>query len=202
MATSCKWGAGADCWRLRFSTSSAAGTANASLMWAAAPAPSHSPSRKGATSRSCAASISPPLTSNTPHAAIVIRGLFRVPRADRAVAEMLRVSRPGAVVGAAVWDARGGFVANRLLFDTAAALDSNANERRARDYTRPMTPPGELARAWWAAGLNEVRETTLSIRMEFASFADYWAPYVVKDGPGASMSRPSPMPSDPDCTMP
>jgi ubiquinone/menaquinone biosynthesis C-methylase UbiE len=111
--------------------------------------------------------------------------LHFVPRADLAIAEMRRVSRPGAVVGAAVWDARGGFVANRLFFDTAAMLDSNANERRARSYTRPMTRPGELATAWRAAGFTEVAETTLSIRMEFASFDDYWAPYVGKDGPGA-----------------
>lgn len=111
--------------------------------------------------------------------------LHFVPRADRAIAEMRRVSRPGAVVAAAVWDARGGFVANRLFFDTAAALDSGANERRARNYTRPMTRPGELAEAWRAAGFTGVAEATLSIRMEFASFDDYWAPYVAKDGPGA-----------------
>lgn len=108
-----------------------------------------------------------------------------VPRAEQAIAEMRRVARPGAVVGAAVWDARGGFVANRIFFDTAAALDPKANERRARNYTRPMTRPGELARAWHAAGLTNVVETTLSIRMEFASFDDYWAPYTGKDGPQA-----------------
>ena len=109
--------------------------------------------------------------------------LHFVPRADQAIAEMRRVARPGAVVGAAVWDARGGFVANRIFFDTAAILDPKANERRARNCTRPMTRPGELAKAWLAAGLANVVETTLSIRMEFASFEDYWAPFVGKDGP-------------------
>ena len=73
--------------------------------------------------------------------------LHFVPKVDQAIAEMRRVARPGAVVGAAVWDARGGFVANRIFFDTAAALDPRANERRARNYTRPMTRPGELAKA-------------------------------------------------------
>ena len=111
--------------------------------------------------------------------------LHFVPRADQAIAEMRRVARPGAVVGATVWDARGGFVANRIFFDTAAALDPKASERRARNYTRPMTRPGELANAWLAAGFSEVVETALSIRMEFASFDDYWAPYVGKDGPNA-----------------
>jgi SAM-dependent methyltransferase len=111
--------------------------------------------------------------------------LHFVPRADQAVAEMRRVARPGAVVGAAVWDARGGFVANRIFFDTAAVLDPGAGERRARNYTRPMTRPGELGNAWRAAGLTDIVETTLSIRMEYASFDDFWAPYVGKDGPQA-----------------
>ena len=111
--------------------------------------------------------------------------LHFVPRADQAIAEMRRVARPGSVVGAAVWDARGGFVANRIFFDTAAALDPEANARRARNYTRPMTRPGELANAWRAAGFSNVVETTLSIRMEYESFADYWAPFEGKDGPHA-----------------
>src|SRR4029453_5909775 len=70
----------------------------------------------------------------------------------RAVAEMRRVARPGATVAAAVWDARS-LVANRLFFDTAAALDPAASLRRARHFTRPMTRPGELASAWHQAGL-------------------------------------------------
>jgi ubiquinone/menaquinone biosynthesis C-methylase UbiE len=111
--------------------------------------------------------------------------LHFVPRAKDAIAEMRRVTKPGGVVGAAVWDARGGFVANRLFFDTAAALDPKAGERRARNYSRPMTRPGELVHAWRAAGFRDVVETVLCIRMEFTSFADYWAPYLGRDGPGA-----------------
>ena len=108
-----------------------------------------------------------------------------IPKAVQAIAEMRRVARPGAVVGAAVWDTRGGYVSNRMFFDIAAVLDPRATERRARVYTRPMTRPGELAKAWRAAGFSDVVETTLSIRMEFASFDDYWAPCIGKDGPQA-----------------
>lgn len=111
--------------------------------------------------------------------------LHFVPRPRDAIAEMRRVAKPGAVVAAAVWDARGGFVANRMFFDTAAALDPKAGERRAKNYTRPLTRPGELAAAWRRAGFVDVSETVLNIRMEYASFADYWAPYLGKDGPGA-----------------
>ena len=72
-----------------------------------------------------------------------------------------------------------------MFFDTAAALDPKADERRARSYTRPMTRPGELANAWRAAGLIDVVETTLIIRMEYASFDDFWTPVPRKDGPQA-----------------
>jgi SAM-dependent methyltransferase len=108
-----------------------------------------------------------------------------VPEAERAVAEMRRVARPGAVVAATVWDARGGYVANRMFFDTAVALNPAANERRARNFTRPMMRPGELAAAWQAAGLENVADTALTIRMAFASFEDFWAPLTGQDGTAA-----------------
>lgn len=111
--------------------------------------------------------------------------LHFVPRWRDAIAEMRRVAKPGATVAAAVWDARGGFVANRMFFDTAAAIDSKAGERRAKNYTRPLTRPGELAEAWREAGFQDVSETLLHMRMEYADFADYWAPYLGRDGPGA-----------------
>src|SRR5262245_48499894 len=111
--------------------------------------------------------------------------LHFVAEPKRAVAEMRRVARPGATVAAAVWDARGGLVANRLFHDTASALDPAAAARRARNYTRPMTRPGELEAAWRQAGFAEIAATELAIRMEFASFDDYWAPYLGMDGPAA-----------------
>ena len=112
--------------------------------------------------------------------------LHFLPRADAAIAAMRRVAKPGGTVGAAVWDARGGFVGNRIFCDTAAALDPDANAHRTRSYTRPMTRPGELAQSWRDAGFGEVVAPTLCIRMEFMDFADYWRPYTGTDGPGAA----------------
>jgi ubiquinone/menaquinone biosynthesis C-methylase UbiE len=68
--------------------------------------------------------------------------LHFVPEPARAIAEMRRVAKPGATVGAAVWDARGGMVSMRMFYDTAAMLDPQAGVRRARNFTRPMTRPG------------------------------------------------------------
>ena len=112
--------------------------------------------------------------------------LHYVRKPNKAIAEMRRVARPGATVAATVWDARGGFVGNRIFFDTAAALDPAAEKHRARYYTHPMTRPGELAGAWRDAGFNDVREGYLTIRMEFKDFADYWMPVTGKDGPLAA----------------
>jgi ubiquinone/menaquinone biosynthesis C-methylase UbiE len=111
--------------------------------------------------------------------------LHFVPQSERAVAELRRVARPGATVAAAVWDVRGGYVANRMFYDTAAAFDEEGKRRRARNYTRPMTQPGELAAAWRAAGFTNVRDAALNIRMEFSVFDDFWMPLAGKDGPGA-----------------
>jgi SAM-dependent methyltransferase len=110
--------------------------------------------------------------------------LHFVPETRKAVAELRRVARPGATVGAAVWDA-GGLVSYRMFYDSAAPILPGAEERRARNFVRPLTRSGELAAEWRSAGLIDVRDTMLTIRMDFASFDDYWAPFEGKDGPGA-----------------
>jgi len=91
--------------------------------------------------------------------------LHFVPRAQEAIAEMARVAKPGAVVGAAVWDARGGRIANRLFFDTASMLDPKARERRARNYARPLTRPG--------AEYVRTLDQSMRARLEFAVRAAY-----------------------------
>lgn len=106
-----------------------------------------------------------------------------VPKGDLAIREMRRVTRPGGTIAATAWDARGGLVTYRIFFDTAAMLDPNGSERRAKICTRPFTRPGELAGAWQDAGLQDVVEAMLTIRMDFTSFADFWTPYEGKDGP-------------------
>lgn len=108
-----------------------------------------------------------------------------VPDTVGAVREMRRVARPGAVIAAASWDSRGGWVAQRMFLDTAAVLDPGITELRARNCTRPTMRPGELAAAWRNAGLADIRETALSIRMEYLNFDDYWAPYLGRQGPAA-----------------
>jgi len=112
-----------------------------------------------------------------------------VPRADLAVREMRRVTCSGGTVAAATWDTRGGLVALRMIYDTAAMLDPKGCQARAAAYTRPMSRPGDLARIWHDAGLTDVVQDALTIRMEFASFADFWAPVEGTEGPVAQYVR-------------
>ena len=106
-----------------------------------------------------------------------------IPEPVRAVREMRRVTRPGGTVAAATWDGRGGLVMNRIVLDTAAVLDPEAGKRRARMMARPMSLPAGLVGAWREAGLKDIVQDALTIRMEFASFADFWTPMDGKDGP-------------------
>jgi len=111
--------------------------------------------------------------------------LHFVPQTARAVAELRRVAKPGGTVAAAVWDAYGGLLALRMFFDVAAMLDPTSERARDHSFTRPMTRSDELAHAWQAAGLVDVQDTSLTIRMDFDRFDDYWAPFEGRDGPGA-----------------
>jgi hypothetical protein len=71
-----------------------------------------------------------------------------------------------------------------MIFDTAATVDPNGNEAtRGRFYTRPMSRPGDLMRAFRDAGFAEVVEDMLIIRMEFSSFEDFWTPHESREGP-------------------
>jgi SAM-dependent methyltransferase len=112
--------------------------------------------------------------------------LHFVPETARAIAELKRVARPGATVAAAVWDGRGGFVAQRMFFDTAAAVDPDGRVARAQQFTRPLCRPGEMEAAWKTAGFVNVVQTTIMTRMEFFSFEDFWSPYLGRQAGGAA----------------
>jgi SAM-dependent methyltransferase len=124
-----------------------------------------------------------PFAAESADATLSLLALNFVAEPGRALAEMIRVTRPGGVVGAAVWDFTGGLVYQRLFWDTAAALDSAAERARARHYGHPLTRPGGLALLFAETTLAPVLEVSLTIRMEFERFHDYWQPIVDGQGP-------------------
>ena len=108
--------------------------------------------------------------------------LHVVPDPGRAVAEMRRVVRPGGVVAAAVWDHLGGTPAIRMMWDTVAALDEETRPLRSHYCFPPMTRQGGLQHLFIEQGLRDVSKTSLLIRMDYDSFADYWEPIVAGEG--------------------
>jgi SAM-dependent methyltransferase len=109
--------------------------------------------------------------------------LLFVPRPELAVHEMRRVTRSGGRVVAAVWDSRGGLVFQRMLWDTAVAIDPQARQVRDRLFAHPLAIPGGLAALFRSTGLDQVETGSLTIRMDFVDFADYWEPLLGGQGP-------------------
>jgi SAM-dependent methyltransferase len=106
-----------------------------------------------------------------------------VPDANAAVNEMRRVTRRGGTIAAAVWDFRGGLVYQRLFWDTAAGIDPKAGSARDRLFSGGLALPEGLPNLFRAAGLMEVQQGSLTIRMKYACFDDYWQPLLGGQGP-------------------
>jgi SAM-dependent methyltransferase len=105
------------------------------------------------------------------------------------LAEMQRVTRPGGVVVACVWDFAGGAAPLSLFWEVARELDSGVVDESHLAGARQ----GHLPELFGAAGLREVEETALSIEREHASFEEWWEPYTGGVGPaGAYVKTLSP----------
>ncbi|MGH7732020.1 MAG: class I SAM-dependent methyltransferase [Candidatus Eiseniibacteriota bacterium] len=114
----------------------------------------------------------------------VVSGLVLnfVPRPDRALAEMARVTRAGGVVAFYVWDYAGEMQCMRRFWDAATALDPGALDL---DESRrfPICRPEPLERLAREAGLRDVVIRAIDARTRFASFDDYWDPFLGGQGP-------------------
>lgn len=120
-----------------------------------------------------------PFNDNSFDRAFSMLVLQFIPDAGRAVAEMLRVVRPGGSVTAAVWDNFSGLPHVRLIWDIAAVLDPSVE----RPFFRPLSAPNQMEALWRELGLVDVEQTSLLIRMEFSCFDDYWLPFTKGEGP-------------------
>jgi SAM-dependent methyltransferase len=106
-----------------------------------------------------------------------------LPDPQKALAEMIRVTRPGGTVAAAVWDYGEGMEMLRVFWDEAIALDPRADGNDERHM--PLARAGELA-ALWRARLQNVYETALTIETQFSSFENYWFPFLTQQGPAGA----------------
>ncbi len=100
-----------------------------------------------------------------------------------AAREMRRVVMPGGLVAVAGWDFRGGLVYQRMLWDTAAGVDIGAQKIRDRLFSHPLAKPDGLNDLWAEAGMSGIEKQSVTIRMDFQSFDDYWSPLLGGQGP-------------------
>ena len=122
-----------------------------------------------------------PLADGSADATLALLVLNFVPDPDRALAEMRRVTRTCGVLGAAVWDYGGGMGMLRTLWDAAARLDPEVSGQD--EATMPLGRPAGLAGLWRHAGLGDVADGDLEVSTVFASFDDYWQPFLGGTGP-------------------
>lgn len=94
------------------------------------------------------------------------------------ITEMARVTRPGGVVAACVWDHGGGGGPLNLFWEAARRLDPEVGD----DSHLPGTRRGHLAELFMAAGLHAVGESVLSVKVEHPSFEEWWEPYTLGVG--------------------
>ena len=115
-----------------------------------------------------------------------------IPDARKALGEMKRVTKPKGTVAAAVWDYGDGMEMLRVFWDEAVALHPASAPKDERNM--PFCRRGELAALWRELGLEDVVEEGLTIETRFASFDDFWTPFLEKQGPAgaytASLAAP------------
>lgn len=115
---------------------------------------------------------------------VVVSGLVLnfVPDPPAALAEMARVARAGGIIAAYVWDYADRMELMRHFWDAAVALDPEA--RKLDEGLRfPLCQPEALEKLWSAARLENVVTTALDVPTPFASFEDYWQPFLGAQGP-------------------
>ena len=123
-----------------------------------------------------------PIDTASLDAAVAGLVLNFVPQPPRAVAEMARVVRPGAVVAAYVWDYAGKMELMRYFWDAAVALDAAATELdEGRRF--PICQPTPLAELFAQVGLREVEVRPIDVATDFRDFDDYWSPFLGGQGP-------------------
>jgi len=104
-----------------------------------------------------------------------------IPDARKALREMKRVTKSKGTIAAAVWDYGEGMEMLRAFWDEAVALMPANAARDERNM--PLCRRGDLTALWRGEGLQDVVEEALTIETRFASFDDFWAPFLEKQGP-------------------
>lgn len=113
----------------------------------------------------------------------VVSGLVLnfVPDQKAALVEMERVSDRGGIIAAYVWDYADKMEFMRYFWDAAVEIDPGA-AKLDEGARFPLCRPEALGNFFSGAGLKGVEVTPLDIPTQFASFDDYWQPFLGGQG--------------------
>jgi SAM-dependent methyltransferase len=96
--------------------------------------------------------------------------------------EMGRVTRPGGVVAACVWDHGGGRGPLTAFWQAARDVDPGVVDESGLAGVRE----GDLARLFARAGLGPAEASTLTVSVRYASFEQWWEPFTLGVGPAGA----------------
>jgi SAM-dependent methyltransferase len=96
--------------------------------------------------------------------------------------EMARVTRPGGLVGACVWDHAGGKGPLTVFWQAVRELDPAAEDESRLAGARE----GHLAQLFGQAGLDGAQAATLTVRVRYATFDEWWESFSHGVGPAGS----------------
>lgn len=115
---------------------------------------------------------------------VVVSGLVLNFVADvpAALAEMARVTVTGGTIGAYVWDYGGKMELMRHFWDAAVDLDPQA-AAMDEGVRFPMCHPQALVATFSSAALIKHEVAAIDIPTRFASYEDYWQPFLGGQGP-------------------
>lgn len=93
--------------------------------------------------------------------------------------QMRRVTRPSGVVAASVWDLAAETSPVGLFWRAARSVDPAA----PTEHELPGAHEGDLGRLLEAAGLDNIEQTEMWVRLRHETFDDWWTPFEEGIGP-------------------
>jgi hypothetical protein len=99
---------------------------------------------------------------------------------------MRRVTRPGGLVAASVWDYAGEMTMLRTFWDAATEVDPEGARALDEGRRMPYCDPVALKELWEESGLTEVAVGELVVSAAYRDFEDYWVPFTAGVGPAGA----------------
>lgn len=100
----------------------------------------------------------------------------------RGLNEMVRVTRPGGVVAANVWDHGGASGPLHVFWSAARAVDPGARD----ESELPGVREGHLVELMTGAGLDGITAGALVIEVRHDTFEEWWEPFTLGVGPAGA----------------